>query len=100
MYINTRIDKVIYMDSEAFSESEYMNDMFDFCEGLNNRIPYNLDELISDLEYVGNTRAKSWELSCINTFADSRDCYMELMITFENDFYICLKPYYTVEGRC
>lgn len=103
MNINTKIDKVYFMDCEAFSgyDKEEVNTMFDYCEDLiKEKKGYDLDSLISELEDVGDTRAKTWELSCINSFANSSDCYMELMIVFENDFYICLKPYYIVEGRC
>ena len=105
MYISAKIEKVIYKDCEAFSYrdsvKEEIDAMFDYCDTLTkeNKV-YDLDSLISELEDVGDTRTKTWELSCINTYANSSDCYMELMIKFENDFYISLEPRYYVEGRC
>jgi hypothetical protein len=102
MYISAKIEKVIYKDCEAFSDmTPQVEAMFDYCDTLvKEKKVYDLDYLISELEDVGDTRAKTWELSCINTYANSSDCYMELMITFENDFYISLEPRYCVEGRC
>ena len=103
MRISDDIVKVYFMDCEAFDN--YGRDdviaMFDYCDTLvKEKKGYDLDNLISELENIGDTRAKTWNLSCINSFANSSDCYMELMITFENRFYICLKPCYYVEGKC
>ena len=103
MNINAKIDKVFYKDCEAFGnyDKAEIDAMFDYCDTLTKgKKSYDVNSLISELEDIGDTRAKNWELSCVNSFANSSDCYMELMITFDNEFYICLEPSYIVEGRC
>ena len=101
MYINANITKAKYKFCECFDDyTDDVSAMFDLCEELDEKSSYDVDELVSQLEDVGNTRRKQWEISCANSFADSRDCYLEFMITFNNGFYICLQPSYLIEGRC
>ena len=61
------------------SDIEVMND---FCEGFNEKSPYLIDEVIGDLEEVGSTKAKSW-----NLFNDIRGVILK--VDFKNGFYIC-----------
>lgn len=58
--------------------------MLEYCEGFSERSPYLIDEVIGDLEGLGNTKAKSWTL-----FNDSSKKLMKLKVDFKNGFYIC-----------
>ena len=100
MYINARINTGKVKFWECFDEvDEYVESMFNTCESVTKK-PIDIDNFISDLETFGDTRAKSWELSCANSFANSKDCYLELMVTFDNGFYVCFEPSYLIEGKC
>lgn len=92
MYINTRITKGTVTDWGCFDEvDEYVDAMFGTCDSVTKK-PIDIDDFISDLETFGDTRRKNWKL-----FGNNDN--LELVINFENGFYVCFEPTYYIEGR-